>query len=134
MGLFAWKPEYAVHIPVIDEQHKRLFEIADQLHTAMMAGKANDSLGRILDDLVAYTKGHFATEERLMSSHNYPDLVRHKAEHERLTGQVVQFQRNFEAGKVMMTVEMLTFLRNWLDKHIRGTDQRVGAFLNGKAA
>ena len=132
--MFQWKQEYSVGYAQIDEQHKRLFELADQLHQAMTAGKGKEVLGKTLSNLIAYTKGHFATEERLMQKHKYSDYAAHKAAHDGLTARVVQFEKEFAAGRSAMTVDVLQFLRDWLTHHIGETDQKIAAYLKSQAA
>ena len=65
---------------------------------------------------------HFAHEERLMRLHDYPEFEQHKEQHEALTHQVVDFQADFQGGRVAMSVQLLQFLKDWLEKHIQGSD------------
>jgi hemerythrin-like metal-binding protein len=90
-------------------------------------------MARILDRLVQYTSVHFAHEERLMRLHDYPDLAAHHAEHEALTKKVVQFQNDFQSGRATMTVQVLHFLKEWLESHIAGSDRKYAPFLREKA-
>jgi len=134
MSLFAWKSEFDVGHSEIDSQHKRLFEIAAELHAAMLAGKGHAALDRILSSLIAYTKLHFATEEGLMQKHHYPDYSHHKAEHDSLTGQVLAFQKEFQSGQKTITIDLMKFLSGWLTHHIGGTDRKIAAFLGNRRA
>jgi hemerythrin-like metal-binding protein len=129
MSLFQWSETYSVGYPDIDSQHKRLFQLAEQLHAAMTAGKGKQCVSTTLANLIAYTKRHFADEEILMQSHRYPFYQQHKAEHQALTEKVVQFQQSFEAGRATVTMELLNFLSNWLTHHIGAVDKKVGAYL-----
>jgi hemerythrin len=131
--MFEWRNEFSVQIGSVDAQHQMLFGTANELYTAMMAGQSKMAMARILDRLVQYTKVHFAHEERLMRLHDYPHLAAHKAEHDALTSQVVKFQDDFNQGKVNMSVQLLQFLRDWLERHIKGSDQRYSPFLRSKA-
>ncbi len=134
MSLFEWRPEYSLGHDGIDAQHQRLFALANDLHTAMTQGKGKGALSETLEKLVAYTKTHFANEERLMLAHHYPEYAAHKAAHDALTARVLEFQKNFESGRAAMTVELLQFLKDWLRTHIGETDHKVAAFLKSKAA
>ena len=127
--MFEWNNDYSVQIGSIDAQHRNLFAIAHELAEAMTAGQGKSALAKILDRLVQYTAVHFAHEERLMRLSDYPDLAAHKAEHEALTKQVLQFQADFVGGKVTLTVQLLHFLKDWLQKHIKGTDTRYVPYL-----
>jgi hemerythrin len=131
--MFEWKPQYSVQIPSIDNQHQNLFRIAAELYSAMCAGQGKVALSRVLERLVQYTAAHFAHEERLMRLHKYPDFDKHKAEHEALTKQVLAFQSDFENGRATMTVQVLHFLKEWLQHHIAESDQKYSPYLRSKA-
>jgi hemerythrin len=130
--LFPWSDTYSVKIGVIDMQHKGLVNYLNELHQGMSDGRGKDVLGKVLSQLVKYTQLHFTTEERLMESHGYPDYLAHKAEHERLTKTVLDFQRKFHSNEVALTVEVMDFLKDWLTKHILGSDKKYGPFMNAK--
>jgi len=134
MSMFEWKPEYSVGHAEIDSQHKRLFALANDLYNAMTSGKGKGVLSKTLADLVSYTKLHFATEERLMLAHHYPEYAQHKANHDALTTKVVEFQKEFATGRVAITVSLLQFLKDWLQHHIGETDRKIAVFLKSKAA
>ena len=75
MSIFHWKEEYSVGHPEIDAQHLRLFQLADELHSAMTTGKGNAALNQTLASMIDYTKHHFSCEEQLMKKHFYPDYL-----------------------------------------------------------
>ena len=132
--MFEWREEFSVQIGSIDAQHKTLFAIAEELYKAMAACQSKTMMARILDRLVQYTRSHFAHEERLMQLHGYPDFAAHKAEHEALTAKVISFQADFQQGRASISVQLLHFLKNWLEGHIQGTDRKYSALLRSKAA
>jgi hemerythrin len=132
--MFEWKPEYSVQIPEIDAQHKRLFALAFELHEAMAQGKGRTVLEQSLAQLVDYTKVHFAKEEQFMGKYRYPELAAHKAQHDQLTAQVIELQKEFSAGNTMLTVSLMTFLKNWLEHHIAGSDQQYSVYIRGMRA
>ena len=122
--LIQWGPKYMLGIPSIDNQHKRLVELINQLHTAMKQRQSASVTGKILDELVDYTQVHFAFEEQAQSEAQYPELDSHKEVHEKLVGQVVDFQRKFHAGNTLLSMELMDFLKDWLINHILGTDKK----------
>jgi hemerythrin len=132
MGMFEWSDSYSVDYPDIDNQHKRWFQLAHELHSAVVTRKGKEVLSQTLSNLVAYTKGHLASEERLMLTHGYPDYPAHKDQHEALTAKLVQLQRDFETGRATVLMEFLQFFKVWLAHHISVVDNRVGAYLNQK--
>lgn len=132
--MFAWKDTYSIGVPEIDAQHRRLFGLADELHSAMNGGKGKAVMEQVLQNLISYTKTHFAAEERLMQRCKYAELGPHKAQHDELTRKVLQLQQDFQAGKGMITIEVMQFVSNWLRQHIGGSDRKYVPFVAGKTA
>ncbi len=133
LDMFEWKPAYSVNIGSIDAQHQSLLAIGRELHIAMSTGQSKAVMGKILDRLVQYTTMHFAHEERLLQAHGYPGFAGHKAQHDALAAKVVQFQVDFKAGRAAVSIELLSFLKNWLVEHIQGSDRKYSPFLLEKA-
>jgi hemerythrin len=131
-SMFEWNDDYSVGVGSVDAQHRSLFAISRELHAAMTAGQAKSALAKVLDRLVQYTVMHFAHEERLMRQYEYPGYEAHHAEHEALTKQVVKFQEEFASGKALITIQLLTFLKDWLQKHIKGSDMKAAAYFKMK--
>ncbi|MCL6622622.1 MAG: bacteriohemerythrin [Syntrophobacterales bacterium] len=130
MSLTAWKETYSVNIRELDEQHRRLLGLVEQLRTAMRQGRGKEELRRIFDGLVAYTATHFACEERLMEAHGFPEYEEHQRIHAAMTRKVLDLQRQFHCGRLGLSLEVLKFLEEWVEKHILGTDKKYGPFLN----
>uniref|UniRef100_A0A831UAW2 Bacteriohemerythrin n=1 Tax=Geobacter metallireducens TaxID=28232 RepID=A0A831UAW2_GEOME len=132
MALITWSDTLSVKVKQFDDQHKKLVDMVNQLFDAMKTGKGNQVMGDILKQLIAYTQTHFAAEERLMKQYGYPDFEAHKKEHNALVMQVLDLQKQFQEGKAVLTQNVMTFLRDWLSKHIQGDDKKYGVFFNGK--
>ena len=130
MALVNWSVQLSVNIRQIDEQHKKLVSMLNELHDAMLNGKGRDVLSQILDGLAEYTVTHFATEENLMKKYNYPGYVNHKTEHDRFVEKVSEFKEKLSQGQLTLTMEVLNFLKDWLTSHIMGSDKKYGPFLN----
>ena len=131
--MFQWDEGYSVNYHEIDRQHKRWFQLAHDMHVAVVSGKGKTAVGRTLVRFVAYTKGHLAAEERLMLTHGYDDYADHKNQHEALLRKLAQFQQEFAAGRATLAMEFLRFLQVWLGHHIHAVDSKVGAYLNLRA-
>lgn len=132
MAVFVWKDAYSVQIKEIDDQHKKLVGLINKLDSAMLEGKGRQVMGSILKELIGYCQTHFATEERLMKTHGYPEYQEHKTKHEKMTRKVLDVQKQYETGSVAITIEVMKFLQDWLDKHILGTDMKYAPFLLSK--
>lgn len=130
MAYVRWTEEYRVGVTEVDEQHRRLFALVDELHAAMLAGKGKDVLGETIRGLLDYTKTHFATEESYFESLGYPLARAHAAQHQEFVDRVEEFRQGFEEDRMMLSIEVLDFLVEWLGTHIKGNDKAFGPFLN----
>lgn len=133
MPLMEWSPKLSVGITQFDDEHKKLVGMVNDLFDGVQAGRGKDLLGPILDGLISYTQTHFANEERYMNQHKYPSYAAHKAEHDALAKQVVEVQAKFKNGaSAALSMEVMNFLKNWLIKHIMGSDKAYTPFLAAK--
>jgi hemerythrin len=132
MVLITWTNALSVGIKQLDEQHQHLVALINGLHDAMKAGTGKEVLGTTLKDLAEYTVYHFGTEEQLFKDHAYPDAPAHAAEHKQLTRQVLEVKRKFDLDQPVVTIDLLQFLRSWLNDHIKGVDKRYTSFLRSK--
>jgi hemerythrin len=123
-----WKDEYSVKVKLIDQQHKKLIDLLNKMYDGLREQRGKEVLGAVLSELVAYTEGHFTTEERLMSMHKYPGFEVHKLEHHILVKKVTDFEKDFKAGRTSVSIDVMNFLKDWLTNHILGTDKRYSAF------
>ncbi len=127
--LMSWGAGLSVNIKQIDDQHKKLIGMINELHKAMKLKKSNSAMGSILDRLADYTVTHFATEEKLFAQYGYPEEKAHVELHRKLVAQVVDIQKKFKAGNAMISMELMSFLKDWLVNHIQGTDKKYSSFL-----
>ena len=127
MAIIKWTDELSVHIHEIDDQHKKLIDLINKLHEAMLQKQGKQVTSQIIDELAAYTVYHFQTEETYMQKFKYPAFLKHKKEHEGFVTSVENFQKDFEAGKLGLSLEIMTFLKDWVTKHIKGTDMQYSA-------
>ncbi|HTY38736.1 MAG TPA: bacteriohemerythrin [Bacteroidota bacterium] len=132
MSLMTWNQEYSVGVRLLDQQHKRLFELLNELYEGLRQQRGMEVLGSVLFEMIKYTEIHFATEERLMQQHGFAGLEAHKLEHLVLTKKVREFQAEFQSGKATTPINVLQFLRHWLENHILGTDKKYSSFFGTK--
>ncbi len=123
MALMTWSSKYSVGVEALDNQHKALMNVLNELHAASMRGRAQEVAGPLLRQIVSESSEHFAAEERLMESTGYPGLAGHRAKHRKLTGKVAEFVARHERGDTAVYVQLLYFLRDWLNQHIQTEDQ-----------
>ena len=83
--MIQWKESYRLGIEEIDEQHKKLFEIANRAYELLKNDFVTDKYDRIVDiieELKDYAVYHFSFEEKYMASIKYRKLFSHKVIHD----------------------------------------------------
>ncbi|MCM0082442.1 bacteriohemerythrin [Geomonas sp. Red32] len=129
MPIIIWNDSLQVGIDEVDLHHRRLVELLNKTYDAVLARENDSQVGEWLDQLVDYATYHFNTEEIIMSNAHYPDLVAHLAEHQKFITRIVEIQRDHQSGKTHLSLELMTFLKDWLFDHIMKTDAAYGKFV-----
>lgn len=132
MEFIEWNDSLSVGVSVFDKEHKQLISLVNKLNHALAAGSAKKTMEDILKSLVNYTKIHFKHEEEYMTLYDYPEYSKHKQEHDALTSQVMDFAQRYESGKASFSLELMNFLKDWLVKHIMGSDMQYKEFFRSK--
>jgi len=131
-----WDPRLAIGVAAIDGQHQELFRRAAALIDAMQNAHGKDEVARLLPYLESYVVEHFAAEERLMTSHMYPRMAEHVAQHRKFVEDFVALKAELakSGATTSLTVRTTTFIGGWLRAHIAKTDQALGTFLNSRTS
>lgn len=132
MAFIEWNSNLSVKIAAIDEQHQKLIAMINELNNAMALGKGKEVVSKIINGLVSYATSHFSTEEKYFDQFKYPETLTHKKEHADFVKKVGEFQEKFNKGMAALTLEIMQFLKDWLVKHIQGTDKKYSSFFNEK--
>jgi methyl-accepting chemotaxis protein/hemerythrin len=127
-----WSSDYENGIKKFDDQHKVLFDLINQLYVAMKNKQGKSAMAGILNELANYTDFHFKSEEEAFDKFGYPHTAEHKAIHEKLVAQVIDFIDKFQSGTAMVDFNLLNFLQDWLNNHIKVEDKKYSSFLKGK--
>ena len=133
MDLFKWSDDYSVLNETLDNEHKKLFTIINDLYTAFMNREENEKIGELLAELHKYTVYHFTHEEEILSKMNTPISSAHKAKHTDFIEKVSSMKQKHDEGKSTVKYEMMNFLRTWLQEHIKGTDKEYSYVFTKKA-
>lgn len=126
-----WNKKFELGIPAIDEEHKRLVALCDELHSKIMkSGKGDgggweESLVHALHVCTEYVQTHFRHEEILMKACGYENFERHKKEHEAFTKKVLETAAEFNQASVISALQFVKFLYDWILSHIAHEDQLI---------
>jgi hemerythrin-like metal-binding protein len=123
MAFFNWSDSLSVGVKASDDDHKKLIDMLNRLYEGMKNGQGKEVVGKVLHDLIRYTKFHFAREEEFFAKTGYPALE-HKREHAELVKQAEELQSRHKSGECALSIATLDFLKDWLIIHIQGTDKK----------
>jgi hemerythrin-like metal-binding protein len=115
---------------LIDGDHRKLISMANAFFDAMSKGQGNDVVGKVLNNLIIYTKEHFGREEAEMQRVKYSGSITHKSEHTKLIKQVGELKATLDSGGKLNAVNIYSFLSDWLRNHILVEDKKLAAALS----
>ena len=128
--MYEMKEEYKIGVELIDEQHKKLFELADKAYMLLkdeFTLDKYDKIVHILEELKDYTIFHFESEEGYMESINYKRLFSQKIEHGQFIKKLDEIDlKNIDKNQDEGLVKILNFLNDWLTEHILRNDKLIG--------
>ncbi|MGD8539326.1 MAG: bacteriohemerythrin [Candidatus Aminicenantes bacterium] len=131
MNKIEWDDSLSVNVDLIDEQHKMLIQKLADLSDALRRGLEYNKIMQTLEFMIDYTDFHFSAEEKVMEENEYPGLEEQKKQHEvfRTTLNNIVEDYKEEGTTTAIAREINVFLLNWLIKHIKGSDAKLGEFL-----
>jgi hemerythrin len=126
-----WDNRYAIGIPLIDNQHKELIRLTNELYEGCLMGKeeAKHYFMKTVKGTVDYVKYHFTAEEKLLETVKYPELPEHKKQHESFIKQLLDDVQSFESGKKFVPNLFVRFLRDWILSHIAVMDKKYADYI-----
>lgn len=129
MTYLEWRTEFTVNNDEIDQQHKELVELLNSLHEQMKGKRLNEVMGPMLDRIIDHTRRHFATEEDAMLAAAFPGYESHRNAHRALIQQVEKLKTRYTAGSLILSNEVLDFLKEWLIGHMKDADTEYGRYV-----
>ncbi|NLC18492.1 MAG: hemerythrin family protein [Clostridiales bacterium] len=128
--MIKWNDNFSVNHAGIDEQHKELIDIINDL--VVYISEKDTEFSHLLDlvtKLDNYVAEHFKYEEALMTEHSYPEMDVHVAQHNGLRKKLEELNIFSVDNTIEFYKELLDELIDWLSKHIMQTDKKLGAYL-----
>ena len=117
-----WTPKLELHVPLVDREHKLLVEYINELHQAMTHNKPVSEMIGVLKKLRDYTATHFGDEEKLFNVPAYKAAAEHMKIHKKFVAKLDEVEEQLRMGTATVSMDLLTFLKDWLVQHIMGTD------------
>ena len=132
IDIFPWNNNFNTDVPKIDEQHRRLVQLINQLASHMAFQSDIPALNVIFDELADYAVYHFATEEAIWGEYLSEDPMysTHKAVHDSFLSSVVRLKGDENGQPVDGVIEeVLSFLTRWLASHILENDRYMAKLI-----
>jgi len=127
-----WHPTYECGHAVIDADHRKLFDLANDLVVATCKGNLKKAT-RLHRDLIERALRHFAVEEALLSRAGLPptELQAHALEHERLCQRGRELLEQFEADAISATALTDFLVHELVSCHMLTEDRKYFKFFAG---
>ena len=125
MGLIQWKKEFSIGVTKIDNQHKKIIKILNQLISQQVIGKTDKEIEEILDNLQDYIKEHFKTEEEYMLKHQYSGYEEQRKEHNQFIDRLFEAQKEYCKNGRLTSINLFNFVWDWFSQHILKLDKQL---------
>jgi methyl-accepting chemotaxis protein len=126
--LVTWGKDLEFDIPAIDDEHKRLMELANRVYGMVKTVDDPKVLTAAFTELRSYASRHFADEEKFMARINYPDAVEHGHQHRIFIERLDALAEDYRTGAQIRGIDVIGLLGNWWQNHIKGSDGKVAQF------
>lgn len=126
---YGFTDKYLTGIEIIDEEHKELFRIIEEVQQIIKNNLLFDKYDQIIsliDDLRNYTKDHFKDEEEYMASIGHDGLEAQKVAHELFISRLDTLDmKDIDTNQEEILEEIMAFLTEWLVNHILNMDKKI---------
>ena len=131
-AFLVWTDDLKTGIESFDQDHKKLLALINNVRASVLCDTGEEFERQTLQELLEYTRSHFAREEQLMLEHDYPDYEGHKAQHDQMAYDVECLVKVYETKGSKILPDLADYLTRWLKQHINGTDKKYMEFFQEK--
>jgi methyl-accepting chemotaxis protein len=132
--LVHWDATLAGLSGTIDAEHQGVITVINDLYAVITQGGDVADVSVVFDKMMGYTRTHFEHEEALMQAQAYPDLDKHRKQHEGFVKRLGRLHDEYRAGRKQAGSDLLNLLASWWQTHIASSDAQLAAFMRGKPA
>ena len=123
-----WKPEFSVHVPAIDEDHRILAECVTEIEQAVAEGEKPAIIASSLGQFIHLARTHFNHEVALMRFHDYPDIDAHIKAHKAFLAELANLEKKSLAEN--LSSKAVAFLHAWLEEHVSSYDKHYASYFS----
>ena len=125
-----WDDSLSVGIDIIDEHHRYLFELVNDLADVVSHKRGAREVARLVKSLDAYAKVHFRSEEQMMTHYGFAGLSDQKHQHHAFEAKIHEFYEELHVNPLVAQFDVLAYLRDWLVKHILVEDAQLRSLVS----
>lgn len=125
MNLLEWKSEYSVGIASMDDDHREMIDLINNVYAKLGAAPETAAIEECMESIFTTISMHFALEERLMREAGYDEYVDHKDDHEELLDEVRELMDLFIADADNAADLLSEHLNAWFAVHFSSYDARL---------
>jgi hemerythrin len=130
MSLIEWRSDFETGVPDVDQEHRELVDLINELHNELESDSDPDMVSAFLGEVFARISAHFALEESVMRKHKYDEYEAHKTDHEKLLDDIRDIMDDFDAGDFDNYDDALSAtVRDWFVDHFKTKDARLHKML-----
>ena len=125
-----WSDRYATGIERLDEQHRRIFAVAEDFRLALEEGKGEKTYVVVLDFLTGYIRAHFGFEDRCMVQYRCPAAEKNREAHAAFTKSLEGYRERYASTgyRADDAQELMDYLETWFVGHIGSIDVTLREF------
>lgn len=128
MALITWKNEFNIGVPSVDEEHRQLIKLINEIHGYLNDDEREFFVDDFLGEIYARIAAHFALEEKWMREHGYDQFREHKAEHEKLLDDIRDIMDAYDDKANFDEATLSDRLSSWFTGHFKTMDARLHKF------
>jgi len=127
----AWDHRYATGIKLVDDQHRELVTLTNQLYKACRTrdGTLGNVFKETMHKMVEYVHFHFTAENELLERSGYPEYPDHKKEHDSLIKDILTSVKSYEDGNKFVPNSFVRTLKEWIFGHIAIKDHLYATYI-----
>ena len=125
MVLIEWSDDFSVGVVDIDQEHKGLIDLINELYANLQQGASAEEIADFFGEIYANISAHFALEEKLMRESGYKEYAAHKKEHEQLLDEIRDLMDEYEQNSAINESVLSARLQSWFGEHFKTMDSRL---------
>ena len=123
------KDGYWLDVPLMDNDHQKMAEAYNAVVRALNQKMDQRELSLLVGRVYQETRGHFTREEAYMVQCRYEEMESHRIEHSKLLLLLGDYVQKLVTEEATVEAESVSFVSDWLTRHIRTTDGRLAVFI-----